>query len=447
MKTALALVLILGVGGAVRAADATLFHVGVAKVDITPDYPVRLNGYLARKGESEGVIQRIHAKALAIGRGNDAPAVLVSVDNCIIPEAIRTTLAARLAKAGVRDERFSLCASHTHSAPKLGGAADNIFGADIPPDQQTRIDRYTREFVDKLEQVALAALRDRQPAKLRWGRAQAEFAANRRTKGGPVDHALPVLVVTAVDGDVRALVTNYACHCTTLGPEPNQICGDWAGYAQEYIEAAHPGVIALTLIGCGADANPAPRPGVDLAKQHGRTIADAVESLFGRELTTITAKLETRVERISIPFDALPSRVEWEARAAKDDPTGYHARKNLARLDRGEALPTELPYLIQVWSFGPQLALVFLPGEVVVDYALRLKTEFDPSRLWVTAYANGVPCYIPSRRVWKEGGYEGGKAMIYYDLPTRLAEDTEDRIVGAVQRLMPRDYRTSPPAK
>ena len=52
--------------------------------------------------------------------------------------------------------------------------------------------------------------------------------------------------------------------------------------------------------------------------------------------------------------------------------------------------------------------MVFLPGEVVVDYVLRLKKEFDPARLWVTAYANDEPCYIPSERILKEGGYEGG---------------------------------------
>jgi len=114
--------------------------------------------------------------------------------------------------------------------------------------------------------------------------------------------------------------------------------------------------------------------------------------------------------------------------------------QNLRRLDRGEKLPTELPYLVQTWNFGNELAMAFLPGEVVVDYSLRLKREYDPKRLWVNAYANDVPCYIPSKRVWREGGYEGGAAMIYYDRPTRLAEGTEDLIVAAVHKLMPWEF-------
>ena len=80
--------------------------------------------------------------------------------------------------------------------------------------------------------------------------------------------------------------------------------------------------------------------------------------------------------------------------------------------------------------------MVFLPGEVVVDYALRLKRELDVSRLWVTAYANDVPCYIPSTRVISEGGYEVDRSMEFYGRPTRLAPETEQMIVEAVQSLV-----------
>ena len=80
---------------------------------------------------------------------------------------------------------------------------------------------------------------------------------------------------------------------------------------------------------------------------------------------------------------------------------------------------------------------MFLGGEVVVDYVLRLKKECDPSRLWVVAYTNDVPCYIASKRVLAEGGYEADASMIYYGQPTRLAPEAEDRIVEAVHDLLP----------
>ena len=136
----------------------------------------------------------------------------------------------------------------------------------------------------------------------------------------------------------------------------------------------------------------------------------------------------------------MPSRAEWETRARETNYAGGHARINLARLDRGEKLQTKVPYVVQTWTFGDGLAMVFLSGEVVVDYSLRLKREFDASRLWINAYANDVPCYIPSERILKEGGYEGGGAMIFYDQPTRFAPGLEDIIVKTVHDLLPKDF-------
>jgi len=72
---------------------------------------------------------------------------------------------------------------------------------------------------------------------------------------------------------------------------------------------------------------------------------------------------------------------------------------------------------------------------VVVDYALRLKQGYGPTT-WITAYANDVMAYIPSRRVWEEGGYESG-AFSVYGLPADgWAGDVEDRILRGVADLV-----------
>src|SRR5206468_6263881 len=102
----------------------------------------------------------------------------------------------------------------------------------------------------------------------------------------------------------------------------------------------------------------------------------------------------------------------------------------------------EVPYVIETWTFGDQLAMVFLAGEVVVDYDLRLKTDFDPKRLWVSAYSNDVPCYIPSKRILAEGGYEGGGAMVYYAKPAKFAPAVENIIIHAVHEMLPQGFRT-----
>ncbi len=436
------------------AAEPPLLSIGVARVDITPDYPVRLHGYGNRRTNNEGVAQHLFAKALALGTDRQGASILFTVDNLAVPGAVTDEVAARLKKRAKIDRaQIALCSSHTHAAPMISGAAPNIFSSDIIPEQQAAIDRYTRELTDKLEAVALAALSNRAPAKLSRAQGTVTFAKNRRVirdgraqfgenTDAPVDHALAVLLVHDTRDQLRAVLANYACHCTTLGGEWNQIHGDWSGCAQAGIERDHPGALALISIGCGADANPSPRGKLEHAQAHGDAIAAEVKRLLTLPLQRLTQLPDGKIKRFTLDFDPLPTRAQWEERAAKPGIIGYHAKKNLTRLDRGERLPTTLPYLAQTWTFGDELAMVFLAGEVVIDYQLRLKREFEASRLWVNAYANDVPCYIPSRRILAEGGYEAEDSLWYYDRPARLATNSEDKIIRAVRGLIPGKFQS-----
>ena len=72
----------------------------------------------------------------------------------------------------------------------------------------------------------------------------------------------------------------------------------------------------------------------------------------------------------------------------------------------------------------------------MVDYSLRLKRNLGTSRTWVSGYCNDVMAYIPSKRVLKEGGYEGGGAMLYYGLPSPWADSVEEDVVGTVAKVL-----------
>src|SRR6059058_4816876 len=115
--------------GTLTAADAPPagYRVGVARVDVTPDYPVRLTGFGFRRTESEGVTQRIWAKALAIDDGE--PAILVTVDNLGVPAYMVAEVAGRLAKKAVLPrDRLAVTSTHTHTAPMLRDVAPTLFG-------------------------------------------------------------------------------------------------------------------------------------------------------------------------------------------------------------------------------------------------------------------------------------------------------------------------------
>jgi hypothetical protein len=160
-------------------------------------------------------------------------------------------------------------------------------------------------------------------------------------------------------------------------------------------------------------------------------------------LADLDGPIVARLTRVDLPFDPPPDRAEWERRSRLPGKAGLHARANIARLDRGERLPTVQPLPVQAWSFGDELAIVFLGGEVVVDYALRLRREFRAGRLWVVAYCNDVPCYIPSRRVLAEGGYEVELSMASYDRPSRFDPSVEDLVIGAVGQVVPPGFQAA----
>ncbi|MDB6117252.1 MAG: hypothetical protein JWO08_1033 [Verrucomicrobiaceae bacterium] len=425
---------------------------GAARVNITPGYPVRLSGYGSRTTEFEGVKADIWAKALAIAWNDEPPAIIITVDNCGVPASLRDLVLDGLSKQKVTTQRFAICSTHTHCAPMLNGMLANMFGVDLPKDQQQRVDRYTKETRDNLIKVARDAIAAMQPSTLSMAHGEVGFAKNRRlpspggltnaeNPAGPVDHDLPVLKITDSKGVVRAIFTSYACHCTTMGW--NFIHPDWAGMAQANLEKAFPQAVALTAIGCGADQNPYPRKEESLVIQHGQTLSDEVTKVVNGSSRELKGPLKCGVRPISLAFDTLPPKEHWEELATKGKTIHekHLGSLFLTMIARKEPIPTELPYLVQAWRFSDDLAMVFLNGEVVVDYSLRLKREFDKDRMWVNSYSNNVPAYIPSERVLQEGGYEGGGAMIYYARPNKFAPGLEDKIIGAVHELVPDTFK------
>lgn len=438
-----------------QVLDGTM-EVGVARVDITPEDPIRLAGYGSRpKSESTGIIQRLGAKALAFGSDAQHPSVLITVDLVGITKQITAKLAQQLSKKmGIDPAQLVICASHTHGGPEIGNLlnileyrGDHFNDSLLALNQLVHIAKYTEQLSQKLEEVALAALKNRKPAFVAWGQGQAGFATNRRTKGGPVDQVLPILRITNLDGTLRAVLANYACHGTTLGGEVNEIHGDWMGEAQRIIEANHPGAIAMVSIGCGADANPQPRGKMENLKSHAQDISDNVDKLLMAQLQPLTSPPVGNMKWVELPFSKVPTVPELIKLTEDKTVKGYYARRSLDRIARGESIPAALSYPVQTWNFGNKLAMINLAGEVVVDYSLRLKNELGAEHLWINAYSNDVPCYIASQRVIKEGGYEAESSMYYYDKPSPFVEEVEDIIITTVHELIAPAFKSERASK
>ncbi len=445
MKLLLACLSLLVTVVSLNAADKPAFKAGVATKVITPTDNIWMAGYAARTKPAEGKLHDLYAKALCLEDATGKRLVLVTTDLIGIPRSLGERVAAAVEKQfGIPREALILSASHTHCGPVL---RENLF--DMYPmskEDAAKVMEYTNKLEGELIALVGAALKNLQPVSLKHGAGKATFAMNRRQpteKGiingrnpaGPVDHTVPVLVVETRDGRPLALVFGYACHNTTLSFY--QWCGDYAGFAQIAVEKALPGTTAMFWTGCGGDANPLPRGKVEQAEQYGQELAEAALAAM-KKAQPIQGHFAARYETIALRFDQLPTQEQLKADLLSNNRAlQKRAERLLQEWETQGRLTDHYPhYPIQAWALGDQVLLVALGGEVVIDYAIRIKKEVPTSRaVWVMAYANDVMSYIPSARVLQEGGYEADSSQIYYGLPARYSPTIEEAIIAKVKEL------------
>ncbi len=424
------------------------WRIGLARRVITPRTAVWLAGY-GTKRPPEGKLHDLWAKTMALRAPDGHTVVLVTTDHMGMSRTISESLCAQVrARHGIARPDFMLTFSHNHCGPCLQDDLVDYY----PSDDAQRLlvreysDWMAKEIVDGVGD-ALAGL---QPARLFRGEGTCGFAVNRRDNReadvpallaagtplrGVVDHRVPILAARAADGRLLAILFGYACHPTTLNF--NLWCGDYPGWAQIDLETRHPGATAMFFNACGADQNPIPRRKVELAEKYGHMLSEAVEHALGGSLEPVGPGLRTGFETVALAYETVATRETLAPVAAGGRPLQARwARRMLAQLDAGAVFPVSYPYPVQAWRLGAQLLFIGLGGETVVDYSLRFRREFGPGT-WVCGYANDMAAYIPSRRVWEEGGYEGGPHLDEYGRPAwRWAGDVEDRIAGAVHRVV-----------
>jgi neutral ceramidase len=436
------------------SAPAAEWKAGAAKTVITPQQPMWMSGYGSRDHPSEGTLHDLWCKSLAIQDPNGGRVILITLDICGISRTVSDTVCARITEQlGLRRESIMIACSHTHTGPMIENNLETMF--DLSPEETAKIQEYTRSLEDKIVQTAVDALGRLEPVQIAWANGSATFAVNRRNNTeakvpdlrergelqGPIDHEVPVLCVRDGAGAIRAVVFGYACHCTVLSFY--QWSGDYAGFAQLELEKSHPGAVALFVAGCGADQNPLPRRTVELAERYGRELAASVDAVLRGVMQPVGTPLAARYDVVDLPFESVPTEATLRSQLENGNPYEKRRAKGLlAVLAKKGQLAATYPYPVQVWRFGVgerDLSWTALGGEVTVGYSTRLKRELGRGQNWITGYSNDVMAYIPTRRVWDEGGYEGAAAMVYYGLPTRWSSDVEEIIVSKVHELVRAD--------
>lgn len=412
--------------------DATL-TVGAAAAQISVGVPVELAGYARRGGPALAVHDPLHVRT-TVFRCGTAGVALVVLDLLYVPAAvvvlIRRTTAAILA---IDPDAVLVAATHTHSGP-----AGLTLATDLHPALQTAAAEAARGAAAAAEPARLAlATRD-----------VAGLSANRRHDGGSTDRSARMLIAKAAADPSRtlAVIVNFACHATVLGPAWNQVSADFPGVACRLIERAVGGT-ATYLQGFAGDVNPA-RSGADWAGSGwagsgwdeceriggilGSTAFAAVlqaqglfsglhvESPTHQTLFDVTSQAGCREirPRIGVRWGSAPVEVATKRpRITAGADTFSDAQQSetwIADLLAAEpnlfgmfdpGPPERLD--VQLLSLSDDLQIIALPGEPfgATAFALRCAASGD---LLTAGYANQSVGYLPPPDEWATGGYEIG---------------------------------------
>ncbi|MYB76498.1 MAG: hypothetical protein F4X83_05270 [Chloroflexi bacterium] len=416
------------------------FHVGTARVCITPDVGMPYLGYgWDRQDPFLGVNDDLWAKALVIDDGERA-AALIACDMIGFPPApfaasVREQVAIHTSIPG---EHVMLSASHTHSSH----ASIDLSTLELEWP-------WVQELIGSLAGAAIAAWQQRQPAMIKVTSGEIHgISENRRVfrsdgkvyrnwdrtvpgaevRRGPIDPEVGVLLAQRPDGSPLAVLSNFTAHPICAMSQP-LVSADFTGLAMTAVEdALGPGVTALFTQGACGDVNPPVvrrnvRDAREVGLELGGEVLRAAASLLPDEVPATDCRVRVATKHVTweyrmdlMPKDAAArayaaatekieslkrggasaAAVRAEANRHRDALENYMLTRNDARREEGE---------IQVLAIGDS-AWVGVPGELFCQIGLDIKKQSPVAHTYIVGYANCYQGYFPTPIAYTEGGYE-----------------------------------------
>jgi len=380
---------------------ADTLQAGVARIDITPEKPVTLAGYGARKGLSQGVHDPLSARVV-IWKYQSKRLVLVSTDLIGFYNGSAEYLRKAIQQeCKLKPSELFLSAIHTHSGPGLCIDKDKY---------HTNNWEYTQTVKDKLLQVIRQASENISPVQLGTGVGYSPVGVNRRqTKNdgigresvgyitlgrnpyGPTDKEVLVLTLAKLNGTTKAVLFDYATHSTSLGGRNYIISGDVLGLAEQFVEKILGNdIIAPAFAGASGDIDPWFRvlpklndePGwIPEPVLLGTLLGEEVVHVY-RNIKKLTPGGEIRSSFITLE---LPGKPKNEVSVPENVP--------------------KTPLAITVARLG-DVAFVGLGAEVLTEIGMAIKQASPCEHTFIITHCNGAAGYLPLAKYYQEGGYE-----------------------------------------
>lgn len=364
---------------ALGAAGAE-YRAGIARVDITPPVGHEMGGYAARKHASTGIHDPLYCTVLVVESSRNGLA-LVTCD-------LRSFVSARVGEEARR--RFGIAntlidVSHTHSGP-LTWELRSPWYAQAEDKMIDAIGKAkAAEFDATLGAATGRIYLGHNRRKIVDGKAEMWWRNADKLPSHPLDPTVIAVMVKDSAGKTRAVLVNYACHPSVLGPDNYEYSADYPGAMKRTLEAAIPGATALFIQGGAGDINPysdkepVAGEGFQAVDRMGRALGDYVVSIAGRA-RPVTGPLRTVSEVLEV-------KNRWDP--AKKIAIGWTAG-----------------------AFGDALCFAALPGEPFVEHQLTFRDRAECGAAMMFGYSYSVggewAGYLPTILASVQGGYGAG---------------------------------------
>ena len=452
----------------------------ILKSKITPNIPVLQCGFAARTHKSVGVHDDIYASVILLQSDEESnhTVVIIALDMTGGDRSFAYGIKKSICKKyGLTQDKIIISYSHTHSSVALTGenedlrdehpysinADDFLWGVGKESVDYTQDVLYYKVVKNKIMDMLEECYKTMIEGDIYILKGRSGFGVSRRfpsEKGilwrpnsdvKQMDPDLFLLKFIGKDNKMYGLIYNYACHPTTLGSDSYLISSDFPGVVRKTLEDSNPGTAVVFLQGCGADIKPYITAEGDRFKSCNFGELELAGKSLAGEIQGYIDKPGWRKINADIVTDGIDLRLytetwsieKWEQLLNKPDEPIYRkesAKQVIKSIEKNE-VKNYLPYYISFLKLDCQTCMVCLEGEVVSDFGKKIKRLFTGDAI-VLGYTNSIACYIPTRQVLQEGGYES-ESFISTRLAGPFVPEVEDIIIGRSALLISEIIRPS----
>lgn len=433
-----------------------------AKDIVTPSISMTMTGFGSVYGNPfQNIHDDLYVRTLVL-KDDSNTIILISLDLLFHDDSLTESVRAYAKdKYKVLGDHLLITYTHTHYGPTVKGY-DIIFHRE----------EYENFLYDRIVQSIDRAFLNFHEGTMEYSSVEGEWNMSRRlmvdgkmeftpNPDGDRDKSIYLLRLKDLEGKIRGMVMNFACHPSNLNAY-RSLSSEYPGRLCHLVEANNYGCTALFFQGAGADTKL--KMGAKSSKFHQISHAECnevassmalriQETLLSGTWEKIVPKLSGKMFQIEMPLDVYPlSFFEGELESLRGDSKerfhksmvdpdrygGPHLRWGRVQyiVDNYSHMPDYMMLNCGVIRLGEGYYIFTVGGEPSFDVKRVLKSVVPEDTMLFFGYNDAI-AYVPTDKLLDEGGYEAGdRSVTEYRMKGKFKKGMDGRFCQSFKEAL-----------